>query len=60
MDPNLAASYKNRDRVIHTYDHDPMSHWHYHYVPVPVDDVAPPRNRNVVLPRLGVVVDRSA
>ncbi len=59
INPRLAQSYKGKYQVVHKYSHEPMSHWHYHYNPVPADDVQPVRNRNVVLPRIGGVLDRT-
>ena len=57
IDPAPARTCRDRDRVIHKYSRRAASHWHYHYKPVPAEEVQPPRNRNVVLPRKGGILD---
>ncbi len=49
LHPRAAQAYQDRDRVIHKYSHQAMSHWHYHYQAVPADDVPAPRDRSVHL-----------
>ena len=60
IDPELVKAQGTHDRYIHTFSKQPMSHWHYHYVPVPKDNIPPPRNRTVHFPDRRGLVDATA
>jgi hypothetical protein len=57
LEASVAEAYRDTTIVSHTYEHQPMSHFHYHYQAVPVDDIPPPRNRNVHLPVKGPIIN---
>ncbi len=59
ISPRVGEAYRKKEQVIHTFSHDSISHWHYHYNPVPADDVQPPRNRSIVLPRKGGILNQT-
>jgi hypothetical protein len=60
IDTELIKAQGPHDRYLHTTHKQPMSHWHYHYVPVPKDNIPPPRNRNVHFPDRRGLVDATA